>query len=230
MNSCPVGKTGPGKEGVMQRKLNESINIHIMENEKDALDWELNDLARELYWWVDFFNTAFFKSQPVPVPAISFEKTKVSNLGHYVVGRNALGIKENININRAHLYRPLWDILATLVHEMSHSWQYIYGKPSKSWFHNKEFQMKMLELGIVCNNKGCHLGIGDPFVFLLKKHGIRFNLNFDLDGVMKIPPKPKKKGNSKLKKWTCGCTNIRVAIADLEAECLKCGNRFELII
>jgi hypothetical protein len=44
-----------------------------------------------------------------------------------------------------------------------------------------------------------------------------------------IPPKPKLKGTSKLKKWTCGCTNLRVGIKDLMAMCLKCGNRFEYV-
>ena len=213
----------------MQRPMSERINIAIMENEKEAHDWVLSDHACELYWWVDFFNIAFFREAAVPVPAISFERTKVSNLGHYVIGRNAFGVRENININRAHLGRPLWDILATLVHEMCHSWQHIHGNPSKSWFHNKEFQSNMLSLGIVCDKKGCHLGVGDPFVFLLKRHGIEFNLKMELDGTIKIPPKPKPKGKSKLKKWTCGCTNIRVAVQDLEAKCLKCGNRFELV-
>lgn len=214
----------------MNRQFNETINVAIMENEKSATDWALHNLAWEMYWWVDFFNIAFFMNQPVPVPAISFERTKVTTLGHYVQGRNAFGLLENININSAHLGRPLWDILATLLHEMAHAWQKIYGKPSKSWFHNKEFQLKMLSFGVVVNNKGAHLGVGDPFVFLLKKHGIEFNLNFNLNGIIKIPPKPKKKGKSKLKKWFCGCTNIRVAVPDLEAKCLKCGNMFELVL
>jgi len=213
----------------MQTILNESINIAIMENEKSAHDWVLNDLVWELYWWVDFFNIAFFKDQPVLSPVLSFEKTKVDNLGHYVIGRNAFGIKENININRAHLNRPLWDILTTLLHEMTHGWQASYGKPSTSWFHNKEFQIKMLEFGIVINNKGSHLEVGDPFVFLLKKHGVVLNHSVNLDGIIKIPPIVRPKGKSKLKKWRCGCTNIRVAVKELEAKCLKCGNKFELV-
>jgi hypothetical protein len=212
----------------MKNRLNEPINIAIMENEKDADDWLLNEFAIELYWWVDLFNIVFFKDQPVPIPAISFEKTKINNLGHYVIGRNAFGIKENININRVHLNRPLWDVLATLLHEMTHSWQAAYGKPSTSWFHNKGFHMKMLEFGIVTNNRGNHLGVGDPFVFLLKKHGVIFHYPKDIDGTIKIPPKIKPKGKSKLKKWTCGCTNIRVAIKEFEAKCLKCRNIFEL--
>jgi len=213
----------------MNRQINETINVAIMENEKSATDWGLHNLAWELYWWTDFFNIAFFREQPVPVPAISFERTKITNLGHYVVGRNAFGVRENININRAHLNRPLWDILATLLHELTHSWQYIYGKPSKSWFHNKEFQMKLLSFGILCDKKGCHIGIGDPFVHLLKLHAVSFDgCNF-ADGLLKVPPKPKKKGASKLRKWSCGCQNARVGKADFEATCDICGNKFELI-
>jgi hypothetical protein len=212
----------------MQRQLNESINIAIMDD-NSAHQWRLNELAWELYWWVDFFNITFFKKQPVPVPVISFEKTRVTNLGHYMAGRNAFGIKDSINLNRVHLNRPLWDILTTLLHAMTHCWQEMYGKPSNSWFHNKQFQTKMLEFGIICNGKGCHLGAGDPFVSLLKKHGVVSNHTPEAGGIIKIPPNSKPKGKSKLKKWSCGCTNIRVAIQDLEAKCLKCGNRFKFI-
>jgi len=217
----------------MDKVQNDHINIQIMENEKSAHDWVLNNLAWELYWWVDFFNSAFFKHQPVPVPVISFERTNVNNLGHYVIGRNAFGVKENININSVNLKRPLWDILATLLHEMAHSWQAAYGKPSNYWFHNKEFQLKMLEFGILIDNRGCHMGVGDPFMFILRKHAVDIKQSIDpkefiKEGFVKIPPKPKPKGKSKLKKWTCGCTNVRVGIKDLEAQCLKCGNKFEL--
>ena len=158
---------------------------------------------------------------------MSFEKTKVKTLGHYVPGRNSIGVRENICINLVHLDRPVWDILATLLHELCHSWQAAYGKPSNSWFHNKEFREKMLEIGIVVNGKGCHLGIQDPFVLILKKHGMKVNGKKSPDGFIKIPPKAKPKGKSKLKKWTCGCTNVRVAVK-LEATCDICGNKFEL--
>ena len=53
----------------MKKQLNEAINIEIMENEKSAHDWALSNLAWELYWWTDFFNTAFF-SNPTWINAI----------------------------------------------------------------------------------------------------------------------------------------------------------------
>ena len=90
-------------------KIDQHINLAIKDNERDAMDWSLNDLATELYWFVDFFQIAFFKDEPVQVPVISFERTNVRTLGHYVIGRNAFGLRENINLNKAHLDRPMWE-------------------------------------------------------------------------------------------------------------------------
>ena len=213
----------------MNKQLNDPINIAIRENEKTVADWALSNLAKVLYSWTDIFNMEFFKDQPVPVPAISFEKAKVKTLGYYLPTRNSFGIKEHISLNLVHLDRPVWDILTTLLHEMCHSWQATYGKPSNSWFHNKEFREKMLEMGIVVNGKGCHLGVQDPFVSLLKKHAVKLNGEKDSDGLIKFPPKAKPKGKSKLKKWTCGCQAVRVGKAMFEATCDICGNKFGIV-
>ena len=113
----------------MEKQNTENIGTAIMENGNDAIDWAFCGLSCELYWWTEFFNIAFFKTQPVKMPVLSFEKKSVRNLGHYVKQRNGFGLKENININRCHLDRPLWEILAVLIHEMCHSWQNLYGKP-----------------------------------------------------------------------------------------------------
>jgi len=113
---------------------------------------------------------------------------------------------------------------------MAHSWQYMYGNPSKSWFHNKEFQFKMLQLGIVINNKGCHMGVTGEFVFMLQKHGIDFSSVPDFGaakGMIQIPPKDKPKGKSKLRKWECGCgQSARVGKKDFHATCDLCGEQF----
>ena len=46
---------------MQKHNLTEPINIEIMENEKNAHDWELNALAKGLYRWADNFNIDFFK-------------------------------------------------------------------------------------------------------------------------------------------------------------------------
>jgi hypothetical protein len=211
----------------MNKIFCESVNIAIIENETSADDWELSDLAAELYWWVDLFNIAVFKDQPIPVPVISFAKTRIDNLGHYVSGRNEFGIRENININQVHLSRPLWSILATLVHEMTHSWQAIYGKPSDSWFHNKKFRLKMEEFGIVCDEKGRHLRIGEPFLCLLERHGVLVEDIGGAGGIIEGQAVERPKGTSKLKKWSCPCgQNARVGKKEFFATCDLCGRTF----
>lgn len=207
----------------------EKFNTAIIANESDALDWALCSLSSELYWWTAFFNTAFFKAQSVPMPVISFEKKSVKNLGHYVNGRNGFGMKENININRCHLDRPLWEILAILIHEMCHSWQNLYGKPSTSWFHNKEFKLKMSEMGVVPNDKGHHVWVTDPFVFFLEKHGIKFGYPKNSEGIIKVPQKPSPRSKSKLKKWECLCgQTARIGKKEFFAVCTLCEEKFAL--
>jgi DNA repair protein RadC len=218
----------PTRTGEEIPNLSESMSV--IENGKESHGGCFSDFSSELYRWFEIFNTVFFKDQPIPAPEITFEKTTVNNLGNYAIKRSPFGVKESININSVHHDRPFWEILSTLVHEMVHSWQAAYGKPSSSWFHNQEFKMKMLKCGVICNDKGGHLAIRDPFIFLLEKNGILETTGESFGRVMKIPSKPKPKGESKLKKWSCGCTNVRVAVRDFKARCLKCNNVFQLIL
>lgn len=213
----------------MKNRIHKSTNVIFARNKKNPHNWAHKDLARKLYSWLDIFNNAFFKEQPVAVDAISFENKRVATEKYYVGDKNVLGIRKSINLNGIISGRPLWDILCILLHEMTHSWQVTYGKPSKSWFHNKEFQTKLKDCGIACDKKGCHIGLKDPFVSLLKSHGITPNKGMEPepDGTIKIPSKNKPKGSSKLKKWTCGCTNVRVAVKEFEAKCLKCRQDFK---
>jgi len=212
----------------MKTRKSETINISIRDNEINATDWPLNESARELYWWVDFFNATFFKEEPVPVPAISFEKTRITTQGHYIGGPNAFGVSNSINLNCLYLNRPMWDILVSLLHEMVHSWQFAYGNPSSSWFHNRQYKIKMAGCGIICDDKGRHLHIKDPFIFYLRKHGVMIGPEMLTDNQIRTSDIAQPIGKSKLKKWSCGCTNIRVAVKDLEAKCLKCGGLFNL--
>ena len=171
------------------------------------------------------FKTDFFKDQLVPAPTIFYQKTNTIIIVYFGIGSNGFGELEFFK--KVYLNRPLWEILAILLHEMTHSWQALYTKPSNSWYHNKEFRNKMLEFGIVCNKTGYHYGVSDPFVSLLKRRGIILNHPINTDGLIKIPPVTKPKGKSKLKKWSCGCTNVRVAVKDFQAKCIRCGNDFE---
>ena len=185
------------------------------------------ELVDELLWWVDFFNIAVFKDQPVPVPVIAFKKEKITTKSRYLKGPNAFGIREIIVFNSAHLERPLWQLIADLLHEMTHSWQAAHGSPSTSWFHNREFSDKLGRTGIRCNAKGHLLAVRDPFSFWLEKHGVPVAPG--ANKTIHVNALSQPTGRSKLKKWSCGCTNARVAIGDFAARCLKCQRRFTLV-
>ncbi len=221
------------------KKLNDKVNLAIKENEKESFDWILNTHARDLYWWVSFFNITFFKDQPVPIPALSFENTDCRVMGHFVIGRNAFGLRNNININRKYLNLPYWVTISTLLHELCHVWEYTYvdeKKRTHSWYHKKIFRDKMLSLGILCNKKGQHVEYlsSGRFVHLLKQHAVKVQQleGQQINDFEAIPiekqPETKSKGRSTLKKWECGCTVIRVGKKEFAAKCLKCGETFRL--
>lgn len=211
----------------------DEINRKIMDNELSAMDWEHYDFAWELQWWIDFFNIAFFKDQPLPMPVLTFEKANVRSLGHYRIGLNDWAVKNQINLNKIYLDRPLYEILATLIHEMVHLWEYTHveeGRRTKSWYHPKAFRNKMEEIGIATDKTGCHVYVGNPFFDLIIQHGVTPPIN-ELQKMCGIKPRrftiKKKRGSSKLKKWSCGCTNVRVAVKEFHAVCMKCGNMFK---
>lgn len=210
----------------------EYINEAIRKNELQTSEWELNPLVKDLYKFVDIFNFSFFKYEPVPTPALTFEKSNIRVFGYYRIGLNDWAVRNQINLNRVYLDSPQHELLQILIHEMVHSWEYIYAdksKLSKSWYHAKSFRDKMAEIGIKTNEKGHHLSIEDPFLYLLERQGIELPVSsHKSETAIILPPKQKPKGKSKLAKWSCGCTNIRVGVKDLEALCLKCNNIFEL--
>lgn len=51
-------------------------------------------------------------------------------------------------------YQSDKDILDTLVHEMVHQWQYVYGKPSRKAYHNKQWADKMESIGLMPSDTG----------------------------------------------------------------------------
>lgn len=183
-------------------------------------EWSLREMAEYLYGWADRFNTHF--SLNLTTPAIGIDQIPPRKLGTYRAA-NGFGIDDEVVINARHLHRPVADVLRTLLHEMLHQWQHHHGQPSSGNYHNDEFQAKARELGIPCDAKGHDLGTiaGSPLDELLKTYGIHSDTE--------IKAAPDKEPRSKLKKWSCGCTNVRCAV-DLRARCERCDRPFLLVL
>ncbi len=104
---------------------------------------------------------------------------------------------------------------------MLHAWQQIHGTPGKRNHHNAELRRKAATLGLVIDRRGVtSYAAESPFKELLRHFGL---------AVLALRTSSLSRGGlaskAKLKKWSCGCTNVRVAIADFRARCLKCRSR-----
>jgi hypothetical protein len=158
----------------------------------------------------------------IPEVAIRVDTLRPTCYGHFRYGHNGFGLKGEIGINSSYIGdRDLWEVLGTLLHELLHAWQQAHGAPSaRSNFHNAEFRQKAASLGLVIDTRGVTLYAPDgPFKQLLRQHGVAVPTS-------EPPTRERRRGNSKLKKWSCGCTNVRCAVADLHAQCLKCAQDF----
>jgi hypothetical protein len=209
--------------------MDEIINATIKEHEIRTDGWKFSKLSEQIYCWSDRFNEHFFDLK-LQIPVISFRRTRVNTLCHYVIDRNEFGLKWNININRLYADLPIGITLATLLHEMIHQWEEgKRGKHGRKNYHSVEFRIKASLLGIPCNQRDVILAYRDLFRSLLREYGIdlvdvngKHAVEMETD-IMVIP------GNSKLKKWSCGFTNVRVAVDNFKAKCLKCMNVFRLV-
>lgn len=60
-----------------------------------------------------------------------------------------------IAINPTHMGSSrLYEVLQTLVHEMVHCWQHVYGKKPAKSYHDKQWAYKMMEIGLQPSTTG----------------------------------------------------------------------------
>ena len=215
----------PRSDAEGNRSINgEPINAELKQHAVGANDWRYREHVRVLHEWAGTFNREF--DLGLQIPAIRLDPIPIRDLGSYQPGRNGFGVRHEITLNTRHLDRPLAEQLETLLHEMLHEWQSLYGKPGRGNYHNREFCQKARLYGLIVNQRGHLLGIEmGRFKILLGQHGVD-------TATLRIPEEEPvlrarmRRGDSKLKKWSCGCTNVRCAVP-LAARCERCGNLFE---
>lgn len=109
----------------------------------------------------DHFNQSLFGNK-LPKCIITIPSRKGVN-GYYVENRFVERIEgedsqnnmvSEIALNPDNFDREDINILSTLVHEMTHFWQYVSGKPSRARYHNKEWGNKMEEIGLMPSSTG----------------------------------------------------------------------------
>lgn len=206
-----------------------TINQLVRDHEEKVTDWVHSNLAKQLYIWFDRFNEEFFGGK-LEQCVISFEKTRLNNLGHYVLELNSLGLQDNINLNETHArQQPLSETLSTLLHEMVHQYQRRLGSFSEKEnrkkytnYHNKEFLDMVASFGLIHNKKGQQIERPKGrFVSFLTKYEVKIEeaIHITRDGI-----------GSKLIKYSCECSpaiNIRVAVSNFSATCNLCKKDFQ---
>lgn len=114
----------------------------------------------ELYESLDeaysYFNEKLFDSS---LPKVIFTVQRQAGvMGYFAPERwgNLEGTKcHEIAINPSYIANScLIEVLQTLVHEMVHCWQYCYGNPSRSHYHNREWARRMILIGLMPSATG----------------------------------------------------------------------------
>jgi len=197
--------------------------------------WKYQEVMRELHLWSERFNLEF--KLEVPEITIGVEVLR-HRLGQFRYGHNGLGLRREILIDRRHVednrHPEKWyEVLGTLLHEQLYAWQEAHGRPGKRNYHNREFCRKAADLGLIVAPNGYEQYEPDPdspFLSLIEKHGVHIPLLPEPDRLAGHRKNPRR---SKLKLWVCSCTppvRVRVGRAVFEAQCLRCGCNFELVI
>ena len=106
----------------------------------------------------DFLNGALFAGE-LPKVLVTFSR-KNRMLGFFSPDRWESSINPEdrageISFNPdSFIDRSPEEVLSTLVHEMVHSYQHHFGKPSRAGYHNVEWGTKMVEIGLMPSNTG----------------------------------------------------------------------------
>jgi len=184
-------------------------------------NWVGREMVGFLQAWAERFNQEF--KLGILKVVLCVDRLPATCFGHFRLGHNGFGLEGEIAINSRYLVgqRPMWEILGTLLHELIHAWQAAHGTPSRHRHHNAEFRQKALEFGLMIDADGVtSFAANGSFKELLHECGIEVP-----QGHEQVRRRPER-GVSKLKKYSCGCTNVRVATANFRAVCLLCGNEF----
>ena len=189
----------------------------------------------------DLLNAEYFESE-LSRPTITIQSTPKC-YGHFSLREDTwvskLGASHEINIGAGTLARPIEEVVATLLHEMTHYWNFVMGVQDCSrgnTYHNRRFKEAAESRGLVVTRSEkygwAHTAPGDDLLdFVLEKGltDILINRNeftgFQITGTgthsgtgIVLPPK-----TSSSRKYICPCCRNSVrATKNVNIACLDC--------
>lgn len=195
------------------------------------------DLTNELYRTFDILNEHYFDSS-LKEPIITIQKEKPYICGHFISPEIWSDINSDeqyfeININPINLDRKIEDIIATLLHEMCHYFNYVNGiNDTNGNKHNKKFKKLAESVDLIVDED--NYAITDPSDTLKSfisntivpnadDYSIFMDLQLDETDKKK---KPRKKTQFKYICPKCGM--VAKAKAELNIVCGACSVELEM--
>jgi hypothetical protein len=223
------------KAAVAQKPVYPALANH----QANETEWDYQPLYGVLGVWFDRFNECFRLRLP-RVPLRLDHRIRRNCAGYFLPGHNEFGLVYEIAVAVPPPDRlekvDTGDLLGTLLHEQLHLLQELAGVPGQNNYHNAQYRDTAERFGLLVDQRGHQKYAPDsPFLDLLAEYGIDPPMSVQAERGALLgqqppprPPAPESGGRSKLRKWSCLCTNVRVAVADFRAQCLKCGLIFVL--
>lgn len=99
------------------------------------------------------FNRELF-DDALPEPLLNFSRANSQTVAFFAPDRwqhaaEGKTITNEISLNPRHLADgSACDTAQSLVHEMVHLWQHVYGKPPRRGYHDRQWSQKMVDIGL----------------------------------------------------------------------------------
>lgn len=197
------------------------------------------DVSARLQEAFDYFNAELF-GDTLPPCAVIVHRHRGA-YGYFWADRwqhRDGGISHEIALHPDHIIsRPLAEALATLVHEMCHLQQQVFGKPSRTGYHNKEWARMMDAVGLTPSDTAApggkrtgqkvshYIEPGGPFGGACERL-LLGGFTFDW-GTLPAPPATKGKSGQRVKYECPECSAAAWGKAGLEIKCKPCDVTME---
>ncbi len=196
----------------------------IREHETNTEDWAFRRIAVRMNTLYDRLNGRFFAGV-LPKAVIAVGPDLIVRYAHYRIGRDDIGARHRIHLNSRHFGRPESDVGVTLLHEMVHVCQHLFGEPAKrARYHNREFVDLAAAVGIESElGSGRTQNVASSLRDLLERMG--FSRHRSLVPGLDAVPVQRPVRNVK---WECDCHQKLWAPAGAppRVRCMRCGGEF----
>ena len=188
----------------------------------------------------DWFNTRLFQGK-LPACLITLQR-KARSRGYFATDRfghrqEASASTDELALNPdTFVGRSDKDIVSTLVHEMCHCWQRHLGTPSRTGYHNKEWALQMVAIGLMPSDTGApggkqtgqhvshYIASGGPFDQAAEQ---LLATGFRLNWQSLAPAQQASKAKSKTKYTCASCGQNAWAKPDAALICGECEEVME---